>query len=191
MTATLTVHSRARDEALDAVRARLHTFIKRRVESLDVADDLTQDVLLRLLMSSDGRIENPTAWGLPSRTKRDRRPLPHPRQPASVRLRSPDRTGSGRGSVRRRPPRGAARTGRMSSLARRSAGRALPLGRRRRRSGRAEPDRPRSSDGPERLGHEVAGATGAPPVAPASHRVLPRAYQSCRRHHRLRAHHWL
>lgn len=62
MTATLTVKTSARDEALDAVRVRLHTFIKRRVESLDVADDLTQDVLLRLLMNSDGHIENPTAW---------------------------------------------------------------------------------------------------------------------------------
>lgn len=62
MTATPTVYSSARDEALDAVRERLYTFIERRVESPDVADDLTQDVLLRLLMNSEGRIENPTAW---------------------------------------------------------------------------------------------------------------------------------
>jgi RNA polymerase sigma-70 factor (ECF subfamily) len=54
--------STARDDALHAMRARLHGFIARRVESPDVADDLTQEVLLRLLAHNDGRVANPTAW---------------------------------------------------------------------------------------------------------------------------------
>lgn len=52
----------ARDDALDAVRARLHAFLARRVESPEVADDLTQEVLLRLLQHQHTAIENPTAW---------------------------------------------------------------------------------------------------------------------------------
>lgn len=62
MMATPTEPSEARDDALAAVRARLHAFITRRVESPDVADDLTQEVLLRLLMNQDGHVENPTQW---------------------------------------------------------------------------------------------------------------------------------
>lgn len=54
--------SAARDDALHAMRARLHAFIARRVESPDVADDLTQEVLLRLLAHDDGRVADPTAW---------------------------------------------------------------------------------------------------------------------------------
>jgi RNA polymerase sigma-70 factor, ECF subfamily len=62
MTATPTELTSARDDALDAVRARLHAFLARRVESPEVADDLTQEVLLRLLQHQDGSIDNPTAW---------------------------------------------------------------------------------------------------------------------------------
>jgi RNA polymerase sigma factor (sigma-70 family) len=62
MTATSTDLTRAHDDALDAVRARLHAFLARRVESPEVADDLTQDVLLRLLQHKDGSVEHPTAW---------------------------------------------------------------------------------------------------------------------------------
>ena len=62
MTATPTELTSARDDALDAVRARLHAFLARRVESPEVADDLTQDVLLRLLQHTAGSIEHPTAW---------------------------------------------------------------------------------------------------------------------------------
>jgi RNA polymerase sigma factor (sigma-70 family) len=62
MTATPTELTSARDDALDAVRARLHAFLARRVESPEVADDLTQDVLLRLLQHRDTEVENPTAW---------------------------------------------------------------------------------------------------------------------------------
>ena len=39
----------ARDEVLAGVRARLHAFIARRVESAEAAHDLTQEVLLRLV----------------------------------------------------------------------------------------------------------------------------------------------
>jgi RNA polymerase sigma-70 factor (ECF subfamily) len=43
--------------------ARLHAFLARRVESPEVADDLTQDVLLRLLQHQDGSVvDHPTAW---------------------------------------------------------------------------------------------------------------------------------
>jgi RNA polymerase sigma-70 factor, ECF subfamily len=62
MTATPTELTSARDDALGAVRARLHAFLARRVESPEVADDLTQDVLLRLLQHQDGLVDNPTAW---------------------------------------------------------------------------------------------------------------------------------
>lgn len=62
MTATSTQLTSARDGALDAVRARLHGFLARRVESPEVAEDLTQEVLLRLLQRQDGSVEHPTAW---------------------------------------------------------------------------------------------------------------------------------
>jgi RNA polymerase sigma-70 factor, ECF subfamily len=62
MTATPTELETARDDALAAVRARLHGFLARRVESPEVADDLTQDVLLRLLQHQDSAVGNPTAW---------------------------------------------------------------------------------------------------------------------------------
>jgi RNA polymerase sigma-70 factor (ECF subfamily) len=62
MTATPTELETARDDALAAVRARLHGFLARRVDSPEVADDLTQEVLLRLLQHQDSAVENPTAW---------------------------------------------------------------------------------------------------------------------------------
>jgi RNA polymerase sigma-70 factor, ECF subfamily len=62
MMATATQRSTAHDEALHALRAQLHAFIARRVDSPEVADDLTQEVLLRLLTHDDGRVKDPTAW---------------------------------------------------------------------------------------------------------------------------------
>ena len=62
MTVPSTEMTSAHDDTLDAVRARLHGFLARRVESPEVADDLTQDVLLRLLQRQDGSVDNPTAW---------------------------------------------------------------------------------------------------------------------------------
>jgi RNA polymerase sigma-70 factor, ECF subfamily len=62
MTATPAELEIARGDALAAVRARLHGFLARRVESPEVADDLTQEVLLRLLQHQDRAVENPTAW---------------------------------------------------------------------------------------------------------------------------------
>jgi RNA polymerase sigma-70 factor (ECF subfamily) len=62
MTATSIELGSAREDALDAARARLHAFLARRVESPEVADDLTQEVLLRLLQHQDSAVENPTAW---------------------------------------------------------------------------------------------------------------------------------
>lgn len=53
-------------DGLVAVRARLHAFIARRVASGQIADDLTQEVLVRLLTAfRSGRhpaLDNPTAW---------------------------------------------------------------------------------------------------------------------------------
>jgi RNA polymerase sigma-70 factor (ECF subfamily) len=49
-------------DAMHAVRARLHAFMTRRVETPEAADDLTQEVLLRLLQHNHGQIANPTAW---------------------------------------------------------------------------------------------------------------------------------
>ncbi len=63
MTATPTTALQdARDDSVDAVRARLHPFLARRVESPEIADDLTQDVLVRLLQRKQEAVENPTAW---------------------------------------------------------------------------------------------------------------------------------
>jgi RNA polymerase sigma-70 factor, ECF subfamily len=62
MTATPTELASAHDDALGAVRARLHAFLARRVESPEVADDLTQDVLVRLLLHKGTAVEHPTAW---------------------------------------------------------------------------------------------------------------------------------
>ena len=62
MTATPTELTSAHDDALDAVLARLHAFLARRVERPEVADNLTQDVLVRLLQHNDGSIEHPTVW---------------------------------------------------------------------------------------------------------------------------------
>ena len=50
------------DDAFRAMRARLHAFIARRVESPQTAEDLTQEVLLRLLRSSSNHLADPTAW---------------------------------------------------------------------------------------------------------------------------------
>ena len=44
------------------MRARLHAFIARRVESPQTAEDLTQEVLLRLLRSPSKQLADPTAW---------------------------------------------------------------------------------------------------------------------------------
>ena len=57
-----TARQDARDDSMDAVRARLHAFLARRVESPELADDLTQDVLVRLLQRKQDAVENPTAW---------------------------------------------------------------------------------------------------------------------------------
>ena len=57
--ATPTQRSTPHDEGLAALRAHLHAFIARRVESPEVADDLTQDVLVRLLTHNDGRSSTP------------------------------------------------------------------------------------------------------------------------------------
>ena len=50
------------DAAFRDMRARLHAFIARRVESPQTAEDLTQEVLLRLLRSRSSDLTDPTAW---------------------------------------------------------------------------------------------------------------------------------
>ena len=50
------------DAAFRDIRARLHAFIARRVESPQTAEDLTQEVLRRLLRSPSGELADPTAW---------------------------------------------------------------------------------------------------------------------------------
>ena len=47
---------------LGTVRARLRAFIARRVESAEVAEDLTQDVLLRVWATDHGGREKPSTW---------------------------------------------------------------------------------------------------------------------------------
>ena len=50
------------NDAFRDMRARLRAFIARRVESPHMADDLTQEVLLRLLRSPSSDLADPTAW---------------------------------------------------------------------------------------------------------------------------------
>jgi RNA polymerase sigma-70 factor (ECF subfamily) len=52
---------RQRDAAFDLMRTKLLRFIAGRVESRETAEDLTQEVLLRLV-NTDGHIDNLTAW---------------------------------------------------------------------------------------------------------------------------------
>jgi len=52
---------RQRDEAFDLMRTKLLRFIASRVENRETAEDLTQDVLLRLV-HTEGHIDNLTAW---------------------------------------------------------------------------------------------------------------------------------
>jgi RNA polymerase sigma-70 factor, ECF subfamily len=52
---------RQRDEAFDLMRTKLLRFIAGRVESRETAEDLTQEVLLRLI-NTEGHIDNLTAW---------------------------------------------------------------------------------------------------------------------------------
>ena len=60
------------DDALRDMRARLHAFIARRVESPQTAEDLTQEVLLRLLRSPSTDLAEPTAWlAVPRGPQRD------------------------------------------------------------------------------------------------------------------------
>jgi DNA-directed RNA polymerase specialized sigma24 family protein len=64
--ATLTAADKSdqadRDAAFRDTRARLHAFIARRMNSPQTAEDLTQDVLLRLLRSTTSDLTDPTAW---------------------------------------------------------------------------------------------------------------------------------
>lgn len=50
-----------RNDVFDLMRAQMLRFIARRVESPEAAEDLTQEVLLRLV-NIEGHIDNPTAW---------------------------------------------------------------------------------------------------------------------------------
>jgi RNA polymerase sigma-70 factor, ECF subfamily len=50
------------DNAYRDLRARLEAFIARRVESRETAEDLAQEVLLRLLRADSGQLANPSAW---------------------------------------------------------------------------------------------------------------------------------
>jgi DNA-directed RNA polymerase specialized sigma24 family protein len=59
MMATANQRSTPHDEGLPALRAHLHTFIARRVESPEVADDLTQEVLVRLLTTTTAESRTP------------------------------------------------------------------------------------------------------------------------------------
>ena len=52
----------AADDAYRDLRARLQAFIARRVESRETAEDLAQEVLLRLLRADTAELANPSAW---------------------------------------------------------------------------------------------------------------------------------
>jgi RNA polymerase sigma-70 factor, ECF subfamily len=50
------------EDAYRDLRARLEAFIARRVESRETAEDLAQEVLLRLLRADTAHLANPSAW---------------------------------------------------------------------------------------------------------------------------------
>jgi RNA polymerase sigma-70 factor (ECF subfamily) len=50
------------DGAYRQMRDRLRAFIARRVENPETAEDLTQEVLLRLVRSGSDELDDPTAW---------------------------------------------------------------------------------------------------------------------------------
>ena len=50
------------NDAYRAMRIQLQAFIARRVESTQVAEDLTQEVLLRLVRSNADELADPAAW---------------------------------------------------------------------------------------------------------------------------------
>jgi DNA-directed RNA polymerase specialized sigma24 family protein len=56
-----TTAPRDRDHAYRDMRARLRDFIARRVENPQAADDLAQEVLLRLIRSNPDDLTDPTA----------------------------------------------------------------------------------------------------------------------------------
>ena len=49
------------DDAYRQMRSRLRAFILNRVENPETAEDLTQEVLLRLVRSGSA-VDDPTAW---------------------------------------------------------------------------------------------------------------------------------
>jgi RNA polymerase sigma-70 factor, ECF subfamily len=50
------------ERAYQELRARLHAFIARRVVNPSTAEDLTQDVMLRLVRHGSDDLEDPVAW---------------------------------------------------------------------------------------------------------------------------------
>ena len=55
-------HTGTDNDAYRAMRTRLQAFIARRVESPQAAEDLTQEVLLRLVRSNADELADPAAW---------------------------------------------------------------------------------------------------------------------------------
>ena len=55
-------HGGTDNDAYRAMRRQLQAFIARRVESTQAAEDLTQEVLLRLIRSNADELADPAAW---------------------------------------------------------------------------------------------------------------------------------
>jgi RNA polymerase sigma factor (sigma-70 family) len=153
------------DAAYRDLRARLRAFIARRVENPEAAEDLTQEVLLRLVRSNPDDLIDPTAWlyrvarNVIVDHYRARRPAmsttSDPEAPADT-VDDPfadDPT--------RCPPR----AGQVFARPRQPAARALPFSRHRRRSEWLDPGRGRSRRRRQHPRHEVASAARPPPAA--------------------------
>ena len=150
------------DEAYRQMRSRLRAFIAARVENPETAEDLTQEVLLRLVRSGSA-VDDPTAWlyrvarNVIIDHYRGRRPPPaDPTLPGADGVVRPVRRRSGRGPDRAVP---------VSAVAGRSARRAVPVRSPGGRSGRGHPDRGVRGCRGERVRDEVQGATRSPPAA--------------------------
>ena len=145
-------HAGTDNDAYRAMRTQLQAFIARRVESPQAAEDLTQEVLLRLVRSNADELADPAAWlyrvarNVIIDHYRTRRPDPAGvEDQRAIELAEVD-------PFARRPIASAPRTRPMPALTHQPARRAIPIRDHRGRPRRAEPTPPSPASRAERPG---------------------------------------